>query len=327
MIAPGRLRGDPRRADREARGARRPTEGRSIGTRVLKPEDLYHDGRGASPPTCSSTSATSAGARSARSARPRSTRSRTTPAPTTPTTPSSASPIFAGPGMPAAVPARRAPVRHRAHRADRARPARARGHAGPEPRLIDAAALLDELRTLAYEGRAYAESEYDQARYRRMCQIVDEFYADLAGLPAGRGGCAVRARPGHADAEGGGDRGDRRRRGPGAARPPRRRRPLGPPRRLAGIERVAGAGRRPRGGRGDGPRCRGGAAGHGRVSAGVAPGGAARPGGPGLRLPHPRRRAAPSHESLELAWRDPRDPAIEWHVDHGERVLRVLAAE
>ncbi len=33
----------------------------------------------------------------------------------------------------------------------------------------------------------------------------------------------------------------------------------------------------------------------------------------------------PSHESLELAWRDPADPAIEWHVDHGERVRRALA--
>lgn len=32
-----------------------------------------------------------------------------------------------------------------------------------------------------------------------------------------------------------------------------------------------------------------------------------------------------SHESLELAWRDPADPAIEWHVDHGERTLRALA--
>ena len=49
---------------------------------------------------------------------------------------------------------------------------------------IDPVALLDELRMLAYEGRAYAESEYDQTRYRRLCQIVDEFYADLAGLPA-----------------------------------------------------------------------------------------------------------------------------------------------
>ena len=33
-----------------------------------------------------------------------------------------------------------------------------------------------------------------------------------------------------------------------------------------------------------------------------------------------------SHESLELAWRDPADPAIEWHLDHGERTLRALAA-
>jgi hypothetical protein len=32
-----------------------------------------------------------------------------------------------------------------------------------------------------------------------------------------------------------------------------------------------------------------------------------------------------SHESLELAWRDPADPSIDWHVDHGERVLRALA--
>ena len=32
-----------------------------------------------------------------------------------------------------------------------------------------------------------------------------------------------------------------------------------------------------------------------------------------------------SHESLELAWRDPTDPAIEWHLDHGERTLRALA--
>ncbi len=35
----------------------------------------------------------------------------------------------------------------------------------------------------------------------------------------------------------------------------------------------------------------------------------------------------PSHESLELAWRDPGDPAIEWHVDHRERVLRALASK
>jgi 8-oxo-dGTP diphosphatase len=34
---------------------------------------------------------------------------------------------------------------------------------------------------------------------------------------------------------------------------------------------------------------------------------------------------AKSHESIELAWRDPRDPAIDWHIDHGERVLRALA--
>ncbi|HEY8858272.1 MAG TPA: hypothetical protein VIM27_02380, partial [Gaiellales bacterium] len=36
---------------------------------------------------------------------------------------------------------------------------------------------------LAYEGRAYADRGYDQTRYARMCQIVDEFYAALSGLP------------------------------------------------------------------------------------------------------------------------------------------------
>jgi 8-oxo-dGTP pyrophosphatase MutT (NUDIX family) len=33
----------------------------------------------------------------------------------------------------------------------------------------------------------------------------------------------------------------------------------------------------------------------------------------------------PSHESLELAWRDPADPGIEWHLDHRERVCAALA--
>jgi 8-oxo-dGTP pyrophosphatase MutT (NUDIX family) len=33
-----------------------------------------------------------------------------------------------------------------------------------------------------------------------------------------------------------------------------------------------------------------------------------------------------SHESLELAWRDPSDPTIEWHLDHGRRAQAVIAA-
>jgi ADP-ribose pyrophosphatase YjhB (NUDIX family) len=33
-----------------------------------------------------------------------------------------------------------------------------------------------------------------------------------------------------------------------------------------------------------------------------------------------------SHESLELAWRDPADPAIEWHLDHGTRAQVALAS-
>jgi 8-oxo-dGTP pyrophosphatase MutT (NUDIX family) len=34
----------------------------------------------------------------------------------------------------------------------------------------------------------------------------------------------------------------------------------------------------------------------------------------------------PSHESVELAWRDPSDPAIEWHLDHGRRARRALTS-
>ena len=92
--------------------------------------------------------------------------------------------IFAGPGMPTTVPpdARLFDIAPTVLTA--LGPARAGRHAGPEPGLIDPAALLDELRTLAYEGRAYADRAYDQARYARMCQIVDEFYAELSGLPA-----------------------------------------------------------------------------------------------------------------------------------------------
>jgi ADP-ribose pyrophosphatase YjhB (NUDIX family) len=33
----------------------------------------------------------------------------------------------------------------------------------------------------------------------------------------------------------------------------------------------------------------------------------------------------PSHESLEVAWRDPADPSIAWHLDHGTRALAALA--
>jgi 8-oxo-dGTP pyrophosphatase MutT (NUDIX family) len=33
-----------------------------------------------------------------------------------------------------------------------------------------------------------------------------------------------------------------------------------------------------------------------------------------------------SHESLELAWRDPADAAIEWHLDHGVRTRTALAS-
>ena len=92
---------------------------------------------------------------------------------------------------------------------------------------------------LAYEGRAYAESEYDQTRYRRMCQIVDEFYADLAGLPAAEVGARFAADLGTPTPKVGATAVIPRRGRPDPARPPGRRRPLGPARRLARVERVA----------------------------------------------------------------------------------------
>ena len=156
----GRLRAAARRADREARGARRRAGPTRSAPACSGPRTCTRRSNGVAARPDRLLRQPAAGARSARSATAASRCARTTPAPTTPTTPSTASPSSPGRACPTAVPRRRPPVRHRADGADGARPAGAGRHAGPEPGLtplIDPAALLDELRVLAYEGRAYAD--------------------------------------------------------------------------------------------------------------------------------------------------------------------------
>jgi 8-oxo-dGTP pyrophosphatase MutT (NUDIX family) len=47
---------------------------------------------------------------------------------------------------------------------------------------FDAAAVLDELRTIAYEGLAFAENPYDRTRYERLRDIALDGYTALTGL-------------------------------------------------------------------------------------------------------------------------------------------------
>jgi 8-oxo-dGTP pyrophosphatase MutT (NUDIX family) len=178
---------------------------------------------------------------------------------------------------------------------------------------------------LAYEGRAYADRTYDQERYRRICEIVDGFYAELAGLPAAEVGERFAADLGTPTpkvgatavipGEGGlvllDRRADDGRWGlPGGWLAPNESPEAGVIREVAEetgltveVVRLGMVGWRPA----SLP-----AAPHGQVGLVYV-----------CRVLHGELR--PSHESLEIAWRDPTDPAIEWHVDHGERVRRALA--
>jgi 8-oxo-dGTP pyrophosphatase MutT (NUDIX family) len=54
----------------------------------------------------------------------------------------------------------------------------------PEAARWDGAAVLDELRTMAYEGLAFAQSPYDRARYERLRDVVAGAYSALTGLAA-----------------------------------------------------------------------------------------------------------------------------------------------
>jgi 8-oxo-dGTP pyrophosphatase MutT (NUDIX family) len=47
----------------------------------------------------------------------------------------------------------------------------------------DGARLLDEVRAVAVEGLAYAESAYDRDRYERLFGVVSQRYAEMAAMP------------------------------------------------------------------------------------------------------------------------------------------------
>jgi ADP-ribose pyrophosphatase YjhB (NUDIX family) len=49
---------------------------------------------------------------------------------------------------------------------------------------VDAAELLDGLQAIAREGLDYADNPYDRARYHRLAELVERAYTDLTGLAA-----------------------------------------------------------------------------------------------------------------------------------------------
>jgi ADP-ribose pyrophosphatase YjhB (NUDIX family) len=179
---------------------------------------------------------------------------------------------------------------------------------------------------LAYEGRAYADRGYDQTRYARMCQIVDEFYAALSGLPTAVVGERFAADLGTPTPKVGATAVIPRQDGlvlldrraddgcwglPGGWLAPNESPQEGVIREVAEetgllveVVRLGMVGWRPA----SLP-----AAPHGQVGLVYV----CRILGGELRK---------SHESLELAWRDPADPAIEWHLDHGVRARTALAS-
>lgn len=188
---------------------------------------------------------------------------------------------------------------------------------------MDAAELLDGLRAIAREGLDYADNPYDQARYERLAELVARAYADLTGLPAG----AVSERFRH---------------------------DLGAPTAKVGTTAVVpdGSGRVLLQRRADDGRW-------GLPGGWLDPGELPEEGvvrevaeetGVAVeveRLTDVRGRRAslpatphsqvgltylcrvvggeprPDHESLEVAWKHPRDVG-EWHADHGERVRATL---
>jgi 8-oxo-dGTP pyrophosphatase MutT (NUDIX family) len=178
---------------------------------------------------------------------------------------------------------------------------------------------------LAYEGRAYAEGAYDRPRYARMCEIVDLLYARLAGLDAAEVSARFRADLGTPTPKVGAT----------AVIPDGRGRVL--------LERRADDGRwgLPGGWLHPNESPEQGVVREVEEETGLAVevvrlGTVAWwPAAPPDR-PHGHVGLAylcrmlggdlrPSHESLELAWHDPADPGIAWHLDHGEKVHATLA--
>lgn len=53
----------------------------------------------------------------------------------------------------------------------------------PGEDAIDLLALLDELRIIAENGLEYAEDQYDEERYERILELVEEYYGRTLDLP------------------------------------------------------------------------------------------------------------------------------------------------
>lgn len=49
---------------------------------------------------------------------------------------------------------------------------------------VELLSLLDELRAMAQTGLAYADDPYDEERYNRMLELVEEYYGKTLDLPS-----------------------------------------------------------------------------------------------------------------------------------------------
>jgi ADP-ribose pyrophosphatase YjhB (NUDIX family) len=70
---------------------------------------------------------------------------------------------------------------------------------------MDILRLLDEIRILAANGLKYADNEYDQVRYARLRELVEENYAEVLELPREEVRDRLRAELGHITPKVGGD--------------------------------------------------------------------------------------------------------------------------
>ena len=188
---------------------------------------------------------------------------------------------------------------------------------------MDAAELLDGLRAIACEGLEYADNPYDRARYQRLAKLVERAYTDLTGLAAETVSERFRVDLGAPTAkvgttavvpDGSGRvllqrRADDGRWGlPGGWLDPGELPEEGVVREVAEetgvtveVERLTDV----RGRRASLP-----ATPHSQVGLTYL-----------CRMVGGEPR--PDHESLEVAWKHPRDVG-EWHADHGERVQATL---
>jgi ADP-ribose pyrophosphatase YjhB (NUDIX family) len=188
---------------------------------------------------------------------------------------------------------------------------------------VDGAALLEELRSIAYEGLSYAESPYDRERYERLAAIVGECYEALTGIRAAETSERFRRELGTPTPKIGvtavipDDQGRlllQRRADDGL---------WGLPGGWLGVNETPEAGvvrevREETGLEVDVVRL-------GAVTSRPASLPASPHGAVGICYLCRSRggRVTPDHESLELAWLDPAEVSG-WHAEHGERVARTL---